>query len=551
MNGVELTDTADTDILNRPDFYSIAQDKALEPYFSAYPDIEVKSFIFEFRSNRAKNFVKVIKILKQIEKYHFNQDDLIYRIVFDNFYDVMANIVLLNELYDIIKNWVDFKIILNDLPFEKAHFHYLCNKLRQLYSKNNKVIIKNNPADILLRDEERKRQREQYLQNSPPHKFDIESCKKYIEEYCKSFSKYDIKKYSVSDLEYVFVVQDIFVFYAGIKNLISNNKYFSVIFEELTYNSFSENDLSKVNYTMSVNTRYRKFYGIHWQNHDLQNHSRYDNMNDYYESEFYRICQLLPQLNLIERYNEWQGFLYNFVIFEIQDISGNTARTIGYTQNKIHTFVLKVCKELEVKNWNSLKANGASSLAYSCSSDFIAALLSWKGTKSRKERLEENLTYFYIEQYQKEYRLLWKTARAILDKVNQSNEHFERGTYKKPINKWKSEELVYNIIKKLYKDCHIIYQHRPYFLKSTKFGQMSYDVFIAELDMAIEYQGKQHFEPVDFFGGELTHQAQVIRDTEKAQLSKEHNIKLVYINYWEDLTIDNIRRIISKALATL
>lgn len=65
---------------------------------------------------------------------------------------------------------------------------------------------------------------------------------------------------------------------------------------------------------------------------------------------------------------------------------------------------------------------------------------------------------------------------------------------------------------------------------------MSYDIFICGLNVAIEYQGKQHFEAVDFFGGEEGLESIKRRDAEKAELSKVHNIRLVYINYDEKVT---------------
>ncbi|MBE6028863.1 MAG: hypothetical protein E7226_01775 [Clostridiales bacterium] len=70
---------------------------------------------------------------------------------------------------------------------------------------------------------------------------------------------------------------------------------------------------------------------------------------------------------------------------------------------------------------------------------------------------------------------------------------------------------------------------------------MSFDVFITGLNVAIEYQGKQHFEPVDFFGGVEAFESVQKRDREKAELSKEHGVKLVYINYWENVTAELIR----------
>lgn len=76
---------------------------------------------------------------------------------------------------------------------------------------------------------------------------------------------------------------------------------------------------------------------------------------------------------------------------------------------------------------------------------------------------------------------------------------------------------------------------------------MSYDVFIPSLHLAFEYQGKQHFEPIDFFGGKDGFEKQKWRDKQKLKLSIENHITLVYINYWDDLNIQLIQQRIKEA----
>jgi uncharacterized protein YkuJ len=107
---------------------------------------------------------------------------------------------------------------------------------------------------------------------------------------------------------------------------------------------------------------------------------------------------------------------------------------------------------------------------------------------------------------------------------------------------------MYKLIRKEFKNYNVIYQHRPFFLKSSFGGQMSYDVYIPKLKLAFEYQGQQHFEPVDFFGGEESFQLTQIRDREKQKLSKTNGVKLVYVNYWEELTRNLIRSKVDRAL---
>lgn len=113
--------------------------------------------------------------------------------------------------------------------------------------------------------------------------------------------------------------------------------------------------------------------------------------------------------------------------------------------------------------------------------------------------------------------------------------------------KYKNEFLVYQIIKKLY-PTDTIYQYRPMFLKSDKGGQMSYDVYISGLRVAIEFQGEQHFKPVDFFGGNEAFKNYLKRDEIKKKISEENGIKLIYVRYDEIINEDTIKEKINKVI---
>ena len=54
------------------------------------------------------------------------------------------------------------------------------------------------------------------------------------------------------------------------------------------------------------------------------------------------------------------------------------------------------------------------------------------------------------------------------------------------------------------------------------------DFYIENLNIAIEYQGIQHFQPIDFFGGKEKYLYQKQNDIFKFEKCKEHNIKLFY-----------------------
>ena len=64
--------------------------------------------------------------------------------------------------------------------------------------------------------------------------------------------------------------------------------------------------------------------------------------------------------------------------------------------------------------------------------------------------------------------------------------------------------------------------------KVSWLGLQSLDFYLPEYNIAIECQGRQHFEVVEVFGGEVEHLKVVERDKIKKQLCKENGVKLVY-----------------------
>ena len=82
----------------------------------------------------------------------------------------------------------------------------------------------------------------------------------------------------------------------------------------------------------------------------------------------------------------------------------------------------------------------------------------------------------------------------------------------------------------MFKGHKVFEQGSPDFL-----GNQRYDVWIPSLNLAIEYNGKQHYEYVGFFhkNGEDDLIKQKERDINKRNVSKKNGIKLVEIPYTE------------------
>lgn len=66
------------------------------------------------------------------------------------------------------------------------------------------------------------------------------------------------------------------------------------------------------------------------------------------------------------------------------------------------------------------------------------------------------------------------------------------------------------------------------FKKFDWLGRKSLDFYLPDYNVAIECQGKQHFESVVFFGGEKGLILTIKRDELKNKLCKEHNIPIIY-----------------------
>ncbi len=110
-------------------------------------------------------------------------------------------------------------------------------------------------------------------------------------------------------------------------------------------------------------------------------------------------------------------------------------------------------------------------------------------------------------------------------------------------SKWISEIELLKIVREIFPDIKVIPQASPDWL-----GLQQFDIFIPEMQLAIEYQGRQHYEPVDFFGGEEGFLRTQERDKKKARLCSENGIQLVYFRFNEELGREVVLSRIKKAM---
>ena len=124
---------------------------------------------------------------------------------------------------------------------------------------------------------------------------------------------------------------------------------------------------------------------------------------------------------------------------------------------------------------------------------------------------------------------------SILNSVFQS---VEKQVFSKlgidPI-KWKNQELLFSLVKKKFNNARSEYS--PSWLERQRF-----DIYIPSKKTAIEYQGLQHYQAVDFFGGEEGYRKNTERDMKKINLAAENNVKLIFWPYWIKITNSNFQK---------
>lgn len=67
-------------------------------------------------------------------------------------------------------------------------------------------------------------------------------------------------------------------------------------------------------------------------------------------------------------------------------------------------------------------------------------------------------------------------------------------------------------------------------------NSLPFDFYLPDYNICIEYNGSQHYKPIEFFGGEEVFKKQLIRDGIKSQYCKNNNIPLIIIKYNDDIS---------------
>lgn len=110
-------------------------------------------------------------------------------------------------------------------------------------------------------------------------------------------------------------------------------------------------------------------------------------------------------------------------------------------------------------------------------------------------------------------------ASIIAKNIAELNKN-QRSLGEQAVEKWLLEHNIKFNIEDTFED-----------LKGINDGYLRFDFKILDKPILIEFQGLQHYQPVEFFGGEEQFKIQQIHDRLKRNYCKAHNLRLIEIPY--------------------
>lgn len=107
------------------------------------------------------------------------------------------------------------------------------------------------------------------------------------------------------------------------------------------------------------------------------------------------------------------------------------------------------------------------------------------------------------------------------------------------------ESIGEKLISKYLELNNIIFERQKKFNSCKNKSELPFDFYLSELNICVEYNGIQHYESVEYFGGEEKFKQRLINDQIKKEYCYNNNIPLIIIKYNED-----VKKILDKKLPT-
>ena len=131
----------------------------------------------------------------------------------------------------------------------------------------------------------------------------------------------------------------------------------------------------------------------------------------------------------------------------------------------------------------------------------------------------------------------WRINKWIDENFKLAADEYSKSAWN--MVKWVKEYKLFSLVRFWYPDT--VFQYSPSWLA----GQ-SLDLYIPSLNTGIEYQGKQHYEAIDYFGGEEKLQENTIRDKNKSLLCEKNNVSIIEWSYTKKVTFSAVMELFEK-----
>ena len=180
------------------------------------------------------------------------------------------------------------------------------------------------------------------------------------------------------------------------------------------------------------------------------------------------------------------------------------------------------------------------------------------GCSCNKRLSQQEILERFKKIHKNKYNYSLVVYTGIMDKIkiicNKHNKIFEQivlnhlnGSGCPKCNQSSGELIIENILK----EKNILAERNKKYKNLIDLRELSYDFFLPKYNLLIEYNGKQHYDTVNW-SGKMTFEEQTKElknqrhhDWLKRKYAKKNNIKLLIIPYWE---FDNIENILLKQL---
>lgn len=161
----------------------------------------------------------------------------------------------------------------------------------------------------------------------------------------------------------------------------------------------------------------------------------------------------------------------------------------------------------------------------------------------RADIRRDEVTYFHnvtSEDAREMIRLRRKAAkltRAFTTKIE--NIVRQEFGFRKVGEGWVSETMLFQILQRILPEQEVIRHYHPDWLDGLEL-----DIYFPTLQLALEYQGQQHFHSIKAWGGEKALGELRNRDKRKEEICKRLGVCLITIDYTESLTEEHIRKMV-------